>query len=64
MTLTLQQDDLDRLQEVADKFHLDIGEVIQRSIATALFLQDEIDDHSQILIRHRDGSVDEVVLSY
>jgi hypothetical protein len=64
VALTLQQADFDRLKVLADDFNLDIGEVIQRAIATALFLQDEIDERSRILIRRRDGSQEELVLPY
>lgn len=63
MTLTLAQDDFERLQEIAAELSIDLGEVIQRSLATALFLQDEVDRGAQILIKRRDGRTDELLLS-
>lgn len=62
VSLTLQEADFERLKALADEFHLSLGEVIQRAIATALFLQDEIDERSRILIRRPDGSQEELVL--
>jgi hypothetical protein len=64
VSLTLEQHDLDRLQAVADRAKIDVGEVIQRSIATSLFLQEQIDKGSTILIRRRDGATYEMVLDY
>jgi hypothetical protein len=62
VTLTLAQDDFDRIQEIASQLNIDPGEVIQRSLATALFLQGEVDNGAQILIRRRDGRTDELLL--
>jgi hypothetical protein len=64
VSLSLEQHDLDRLQAVADRANIDVGEVIQRSIATSLFLQQQIDKGSTILIRRRDGTTYEMVLNY
>jgi hypothetical protein len=63
VTLTLAQDDFERLQEIAAELGIDLGEVIQRSLATALFIQDEVDQGAQILIKRRDGRTDELLLS-
>lgn len=60
--LTLTQDDFDSLQKVADELHLTVGEVLQRAIATALFLQAQIKKGSKILIQERDGKVSEYVV--
>ncbi len=60
--LTLTQGDFDRLKEVAGELDLSVGEVLQRSIATALYLQDQIDKGSKILIQDRNGKLNEFVL--
>ena len=60
--LVLTQEDFDRLQTVAKNLHLSVGEVLQRSIATALYLQDQIDNGSKILIQDRKGRRSEFVL--
>jgi hypothetical protein len=55
MELVLTRGDYDRLQKVARELSLSVGEVLQRSIATALFLQEQIDKGSKILIQDRKG---------
>lgn len=60
--LSLTQGDYDRLKKVADQTHLPVGEVIQRAIATALFLQEQINKGSKILIEERNGKVSEFVV--
>jgi hypothetical protein len=60
--LVLTQGDFDRLQAVAKNLHLSVGEVLQRSIATALYLQDQINNGSKILIQDRKGRRSEFVL--
>ncbi len=60
-TLTLTRDDYDRLNKVAEELGLTLGEVIQRSIATALFLQDQLNMGSRILIEDRKGTLREFV---
>jgi hypothetical protein len=61
--LTLAREDFARMQSIAEGLGIDLGEVIQRCIATALFIQDQVDAGAQILIRRRDGRTDELVLS-
>jgi hypothetical protein len=63
VTLTLTREDFDRLQRTADELDLTIGEVLQRSIATALFLQDQIGKGSKILIQDRDGKLSDFVIT-
>jgi hypothetical protein len=62
LSLVLTQEDYARLKRAADELHLKVGEVLQRSIATALFLQDQIDAGSKILIQDRNGNLREFVL--
>jgi hypothetical protein len=62
VTFTLAQEDFDRLSEIADSAEASISEVLQRSVATALFLQQQIDSGHTILLRAPDGSLSEVKL--
>lgn len=63
VVLNLTQEDLNRLQKVAEELKLSVGEVLQRSIATTLFLQDQINKGSKILIQSSDGTLGEFVLT-
>ena len=62
VTLTLAKQDLERLKAIADSAGTDISEVLQRSVATALFLQEQIEAGYTILLRSRDGKLSEVKL--
>jgi hypothetical protein len=62
VTLTLAKEDLDRLQAIAKSAGKSISEVLQRSVATVLFLQGQIEAGSTILLRSRDGTLREVKL--
>jgi hypothetical protein len=62
VTLTLAREDFARLQSLAEELRIDLGQVIQRSIATALFLQDQVDAGAQVLIRRKDGRTYELDL--
>lgn len=57
--LILTREDYDRLTSVANDLGLNVGEVIQRSIATALFLQEQLEKGSKILIEDRNGRLSE-----
>jgi hypothetical protein len=62
VALSLTQEDFDRLRRVAKELDLNVGEVIQRSIATALFLQEQVNKDSKILIQDKSGRLREVGL--
>jgi hypothetical protein len=62
VALTLTREDFDRLNKVADEHGLTVGEVLQRAIATALFLQGQVDKRSKILMQDRDGRLSEFAI--
>ncbi len=61
-SMSLPQQSMDTLRELAQKTGTNMAEVVRRAIATEKFLRDTAAEGSKILIKDRDNSFRELIL--